>query len=159
MRMCGTGWSLGALLGLAVAEMAGASGHPCAEQIESQARLACYDRAFPPPAAAQAAPARRSEAELKQEFGLSGRELDERKPEAEREQRIDSLEAMVTGVRGIQGGQRVLTLDNGQVWQLTEGGTRGPLKEGDAVVVRRALMGSFILVTPGGVGLRARRLR
>ena len=137
-----------------------ADSHPCAREVDAQARLACYDRAFPPVAKALgAAPVQRSEAELRQEFGLTTRELEERKPEADRTQRIGSIEATVTDVRAAPGGQRVLTLDNGQVWRLTEGGTRGPLKNGDAVVVRRALMGSYILVTPGGVGLRARRLQ
>lgn len=135
-----------------------AAGHPCAGEADAQARLACYDRAFPPIAEAQSQPVARSEAELRQQFGLSGRELEQRKPEAERTPQIDSIEADVTSVRAIQGGRRVLGLDNGQTWQITEGGTRGHLKVGDRVVIRRAMMGSHILSTPGGVGLRVRRL-
>lgn len=137
-----------------------AAEHRCAALADSVARLACYDQIFPPLIEAEpASVAVKSSEELKAEFGLSVREVEERKPDAERAQRIDSIEAKVSSVRSIQGGQRVVSLDNGQVWQLTEGGSKGPLSPGDDVTIRRALMGSFILVTPGGVGLRARRLR
>ncbi len=132
--------------------------HPCAERADPQARLACYDEAFPPLAAASAIAPVRSEAERIQEFGLTERAVEESKPAAEREPPIDRIEASVTAVRAIQGGQRVLTLDNGHIWQVTEGGTRGFLKVGDKVTIRRALMGSHILSTPGGVGLRVRRV-
>jgi len=135
-----------------------ADSHPCAEREDPQARLACYDEAFPPLAAAPAIAPARSEAERIQTFGLTQRAVEESKPAAEREQPIDRIEASVTAVRSIQGGQRLLTLDNGHIWQVTEGGSRGFLKAGDRVTIRRALMGSHILSTPGGVGLRVRRV-
>lgn len=139
---------------------ASAAEHRCATLADAVARLACYDRIFPPLIEAErASAAGKSTEELKAEFGLSVREVEERKPDAERAQRIDRIEAKVSSVRNIQGGQRVVSLDNGQVWQLTEGGSKGPLSAGDDITIRRALMGSFILVTQGGVGLRARRVR
>lgn len=132
--------------------------HPCAERVDPRARLTCYDEAFPPREAAPANAPVRSEAERIQEFGLTQRAVEESKPAAEREQTIDRVEARVIEVRTIQWGQRLLTLDNGHIWQVTDGGSRGFLKAGDRVTIRRALMGSHILSTPGGVGLRVRRV-
>jgi hypothetical protein len=152
---------IGLFCGLAICSVACADGaHPCASETDPQARLACYDQSFPPiNATLHTRPAPRGAAELQQEFGLSSRELEDRKPASEREPEIDYIEALVAEVRGIQGGQRVLHLDNGQTWQLTEGGSKGPLRSGDRVTVRRALFGSYILTTPGGIGLRARRVQ
>ncbi len=132
--------------------------HPCAERADPQARLACYDEMFPPRSAAPATVPVSSEAERIREFGLTQRAVEESKPVAEREQPIDRIEASVTEVRPIQGGQRLLSLDNGHIWRIADGGSRGFLKVGDRVTIRRGLMGSHILSTPGGVGLRVRRV-
>lgn len=132
--------------------------HPCAERADPQARLACYDEVFPPRSAAPATVPVRSEAERIREFGLTQRAVEESKPAAEREQPIERIEASVTEVRSIQGGQRLLSLDNGHTWRIVDGGSRGFLKVGDRVMIRRGLMGSHILSTPGGVGLRVRRV-
>lgn len=138
----------------------GAASHPCAREVDAEARLACYDRAFPPVAEALgAAPVQRSEDELRQEFGLTMRELEERKPEADRAPQIDRIEATVARVRPLQGGQREVVLDNGQVWRVTDGGSRGPLSAGDAISIRRTFAGGYLLSKPGGIGLRVRRLR
>lgn len=160
MNLYRIGWTVGVVLTLACAGPAVGSGHPCADMVEPQARLACYDQAFPPSAGAGSIEGGRpSEAQVRAEFGLSGREADERKPESERAPRIEQIEAVISSLRVVQGGQRVLSLDNDQVWQLTEGGTRGLLKVGDSVVIKRGMFGSYLLTTPGGVGLRARRVR
>ena len=136
-----------------------AASHPCAELAEAQARLNCYDQAFPPTAtASKPGPTGRSETEVKQEFGLTDRELEARQPVAERDPEVDRISAVVVEIRKPRGHQRVLELDNGQTWKLIEGGTRGPLKRGDSVVIRRAMFGSFLLTTPGGIALRARRV-
>jgi hypothetical protein len=52
----------------------------------------------------------------------------------------------------------VCVLDNGQRWAERVAESRGPLKPGDRVTIERASFGSFLLVTPAGVGLRVRRL-
>jgi hypothetical protein len=48
-------------------------------------------------------------------------------------------------------------LDNGQAWSLNESGVT--LKQGDAVTIRHAAMGSFLLVAPDRRSYRARRLQ
>ncbi|MBB5880008.1 hypothetical protein GGR74_001156 [Xanthomonas arboricola] len=55
-------------------------------------------------------------------------------------------------------GTRIVSLDSRQRWALTEATSRGPLAEGEVVVIRKAAMGSYMLVTAAGVALRARRI-
>lgn len=134
--------------------------HPCASVVEADARLACYDKAFPPVAGAQSEVAD-LEAQRKQtieEFGFNRHQLFERKPERQRESEPDRIEATVEGVLERPSGERVVTLENDQVWLLTEGTSRGRLKSGDEVTIRNAALGSFMLVTPSGIALRAKRL-
>ncbi|MFU8820179.1 MAG: type VI secretion system-associated protein TagO [Gammaproteobacteria bacterium] len=175
------GLSLAVLL-IAIASSAAGAGdpsHPCAAVDDATERLACYDRAFPRPAEAaaaaaseaahvvQQAPGRAVErapepkaaaaTETAEEFGLSLTQLQARDPERV-STRIERIEATVTEVGYRPSGERVITLDNGQVWLQTEVTVRGPLRAGDAVAIRRAALGSFQLVTPGRVALRVRRI-
>jgi hypothetical protein len=161
---------------------AGEPSHPCAAVEDPAARLACYDNAFPRPPAA-AAPQQAAEApphaaaphpersgpeipgvapaeapELVETFGLTEAQLQARDPERARAPRVERIEATVVGIRHLSSGERVVTLDNGQVWLQTEITVRGHLAAGDEVVIRRAALGSFQLVTPGRVALRVRRI-
>lgn len=136
-----------------------AASHPCAALPDPVARLACYDREFPPPEAQASISPPLTEAQLQQQFGLNEREQELRKPESERSRQIERIEAVVRQVLPLRGGQREVLLDNGQSWRVTEGGQRGHLKEGDPVSIRRTPFGSYLLSTPGGVGLRVRRFR
>lgn len=133
--------------------------HACATIVGSSERLACYDKAFPPVDGAVTA---QSETEKRQkaagEFGLNRQQLLSRDPER-REYTPDQIEAKVVKVVENASGQRVLTLDNGQSWLLTEVTSRGRLSDGDTVSIRSAALGSFLLFTSTRVPLRARRLR
>ncbi|MFT4256730.1 MAG: hypothetical protein QM599_07225 [Pseudoxanthomonas sp.] len=129
--------------------------HPCATVADPAARLACYDKAFPPPPAVHEAATKKAV----QEFGLEKQAAPLFNPGQTREdadpERIESRVAKVD----YAGGTRTISLENGQVWTLAEANSRGPLKAGDAVHVRKGLLGSYLLVTPAGVGLRVRRVR
>jgi len=150
-----------AALALVVASpVALAQGHDCAKVLDPEDRLACYDAAFPPvrdEAAIAAAAAARREKAL-QEFGLDAMQLRERSAEAAGDELPSRIEASITDVTYRASGQRVVTLDNGQVWLLTEATSKGPLKPGDRIAIRAAALGSFVLVAPGRATLRARRL-
>lgn len=130
--------------------------HACAAISPAADRLACYDAAFPPLADPAALAAAREKAV--NEFGLSGIQLRERTPEHIRKLSPDRIQASVTRVTMREDGSRVLTLDNGQVWWLTEATSKGPLEIGDQVAIRTAALGSFMLITPSRVPLRARRI-
>jgi hypothetical protein len=71
---------------------------------------------------------------------------------------IKSIMAQVTGFRkGPSGRPRVL-LDNGQTWEYEEDGDY-LLAVGDSITIRRASLGSFLLVTPSKLVHRVRRIR
>lgn len=123
----------------------------------SAAAAAASAAASPAPAAAEA-PAPVKAAPDASEFGLSEAQLRARDPERSRAAGPDQIEARVVGLDFRATGERVITLDNGQVWLQTEVTVRGPLKAGDTVRIRKAALSSFQLVTPGRVALRVRRL-
>ncbi|MCZ6503043.1 MAG: hypothetical protein O6945_11070, partial [Gammaproteobacteria bacterium] len=51
-----------------------------------------------------------------------------------------------------------VTLDNGQIWRQLDNNPL-PLKSGETVVVRAALLGSFLMEKQsGGVSIRVKRL-
>jgi len=137
---------------------AGELSHPCAAVEDPAARLACYDDAFPRPPAAAAQEQAAEAPELVETFGLTEAQLQARDPERAQAPRVERIEATVVGIRHLSSGERVVTLDNGQVWLQTEITVRGHLAAGDQVVIRRAALGSFQLVTPGRVALRVRRI-
>jgi hypothetical protein len=129
--------------------------HPCARVVEPERRLACYDAAFPPSAEVREAAARGAE----ESFGLqpaAATTLASGQPAAEADpKQLSSRVAKIT----LHSNGRIVALENGQVWILTEATSRGQMQVGDEVVVRRAAMDSSLLVTPAGVSLRARRSR
>ncbi len=141
------------MLALPLNVFANGPAHPCAPVLDPTERLACYDKAFPPPPAVHEAAAKR----VVDGFGRAPQSHARGAPTPSGNDR-DRIEAKVAKVVHSRG-SRTITLDNGQVWALTEATTRGPIAEGDAVAVRRAALGNYILVTAAGVGLRARRVR
>lgn len=154
-----------ALVGATAAHQAAAQGtaHACAAIVDANERLACYDRTFPPIAGAGTVAsqaqleARRKLAE--EEFGLNPRQIFDRKPEALQQVDPDRVQGTVKSIVERADGQRVVTLENDQVWLLTEVTSRGRLAAGDAVTIRDAAMGTYMLLTPKRVPLRAKRLR
>lgn len=129
--------------------------HPCAEVPDPEQRLACYDRAFPPSESVREAARQR----VLDRFGRQEPPPPMRDPAAPPQaDEADRITSTITRVVHANGG-RTITLDNGQIWTLTEATMRGPTNEGDEVTVRKGAMGSYILVTAAGVGLRVKRVR
>jgi hypothetical protein len=158
-----------ALLALACTAAATAATHPCAAIAAPEQRLACFDAAFPsapassasasaPAASTVATPAGDDDA-ARRDFGLNERQRHALDPQPVRDSGPERIEATVATLQYAAGGERVFTLDNGQVWQQTEASSRGRVSPGDRIHVRRASLGTFMLVTPARVGLRVRRLR
>lgn len=146
----------------------GAPTHPCAAVEDDKERLGCFDRAFPRPEPVAAPGTRESEdpdpeftaapvTPAAESFGLSEAQLRARDP-GRASDSLDQIEARVAAIRHQRTGERLITLDNGQVWLQTEVTLRGPLKEGDTITIRRGALSSFLLVTPGRVALRVRRV-
>lgn len=119
-----------------------ASTHACSRVAEPAARLACYDRMYPPAPETHAA----ATETVQTDFGLNVPTSPER------------IESRVLTVEHGHDGKRRFTLENGHVWTQTDAnGVR--VKAGDTVQVRRGTMGSYLLVAPNGVTLRVRRAR
>lgn len=146
---------------LSTAGAAHAAGHACADVRDAAERLACYDRAFPPAAGAagQMVDIEAQRQQAMRDFGLNREQLREKDPVRMRDLAPGRIEAGVVRVSTTGEGKRVVTLDNEQTWLLTENTSRGDLRVGHRVVVREAALGTFMLVTQGGVALRARRKR
>jgi hypothetical protein len=144
----------------AAANAAESGSHPCSKVIDPAERLVCYDAAFPPVSGARtgAIDIEAERARARENFGLNGLQRDERKPEVLRNLAPERIEAKVVRVNSRADGERVVTLDNGQTWLLTEVTGKGRLKPGDPVAVRIASLGTFMMVTPSHAALRAKRI-
>lgn len=126
--------------------------HACASIVAPTKRLACYDRAFPPAHDAQAEASEQARA-----FGLQPTpDPAEKAAEAAYNKDMNSRVASVSSDRD---GERLFTLDNGQVWRQTGSSILGLARPGDAITIRTGSFHSYLLITPGGVPLRVKRVR
>ena len=135
----------------------------CAAIAEASARLACYDalagRAtrdnspapvpVPVPDRASAAPP--DPAVATGNFGLSAVQ------QHTADQGPTAIEARITKVIVNQSQRGYLVLDNGQTWAITEGEML--LDAGEAVTIRRAALGSFMLTSASKRSYHVRRVR
>ena len=64
-------------------------------------------------------------------------------------EQIEQIEATVADVRDTAGSKMVVLLDNGQTWRQLDNKTLH-LENGEAVVVRRASLGSYLLEKKSG---------
>ena len=67
------------------------------------------------------------------------------------------IHAHIAKISEDQLGRASVELDNGQTWAFTD--EDGRLRTGDAITIKRASLGSFIMVTPSNHAYRARRLQ
>jgi hypothetical protein len=158
-------------LGLSLSARAGQADEALAEMVRACAalrtdaeRLACFDRRVVPAASGAAAAESPSQEEM---FGMSESvassavekpEAKEAEPEEAEPESIDKISAQVTGVQTLIRGEKVVTLDNGQVWQTVDI-SELLLSPGDPVTITRAAMGTFKLVTASHRFARVKRLR
>lgn len=132
--------------------------HPCASVVDPADRLVCYDKTFPP-AAGTLSGAEALRQKALRDFGLHKTPARPDEPERMRDTAPDAIEGTIANLSRRSTGERVITLDNGQIWLLTEVTSKGRLKNGDRVVIRKAALGSHMLLTPARVALRARRIQ
>jgi hypothetical protein len=157
------------LLGLSISAAAAPSNDDmarCAAIAAADARLACYDTlahrplekvpqvATTPPASsapAQAPAAAAPNPADPQNFGLG----------STRQHTTDlgpkSITAHISIVSASQAGQTTIVLDSGQTWTVIE--NDGRLASGDAVTIKRAALGSFLMKTPSNHTYQVRRVK
>jgi hypothetical protein len=130
----------------------------CLRLTDRSQRLDCYDALFGRPADQRApAPESQAPAIAEETFGLTQQQIDSRAPESAAP-KTDSIASSVAELKRAQDGKFTVKLANGQVWTQIEINTSAVPRIGDAVTIRRAAMGSFLLVTPRGSATRVRRL-
>jgi hypothetical protein len=154
--------------------------YACTEKVDNSERLACFD------AAVSGIQAKEAKSEIvtfdqqrvqkvrREAFGFSLPSLPRLgfpafsttdlkdgsgKSSASDESEIEEQVFVVSAYRQV-GGSIILTLENGQVWQLSEADTfNAPNKTPFNVKIRTAALGSFILTVEGrNKGYRVRRL-
>ncbi|HEU4531891.1 MAG TPA: hypothetical protein VFR59_11930 [Steroidobacteraceae bacterium] len=137
----------------------------CASLHVDAERLACYDRAIAaltatPDAATPPEAAKPVSAE--EMFGVTAGMNSAANPPAapEREQQLDEISAKITEIRGVANNadRALLTLDNGQVWQVTEAWSSVVMKKGDVVRIKRGTLGSFRMIGRSNRALRVKRV-
>lgn len=141
---------------------------PCIGISSSADRLACYDKlagrvsapkaapvaAAPAPAASVAAAPAPAAAPTAEDFGLSNVQ---KAASSSSPPEMKSVTAKVAGFGHSPNRRTQVTLDNGQVWEY-EDDPDSLLSIGDSVTIKRAALGSFILLTPTKHSHRVRRI-
>jgi hypothetical protein len=105
-----------------------------------------------------AAPADTAKSSPRDEFGLSEQEKRARAP-VDEPREPDSITGRIAKVGARPTGELVLTFEDGQVWTQVQVEKPLRLKAGDQVTIRRASLGSYLLVTPSKVSTRVRRVK
>lgn len=145
----------------------------CAAIADDHERLTCYDRlagrvpAAVPASVAATAPVALppgpiptvTAADPLADFGLTQTAKRERDPERWARETPQSIAGTVAVVQRNAEDRLVVTLDNDQVWVQSETKPNIILRPGDSVTIRRAAMGSFMLVTSNKLATRVRRVR
>ncbi len=123
----------------------------CAGFEDDSARLACYDGLAGRP--------RPDMPKAVADFGVTEQLKRERDPETWIAARPESVTRTVKSVGRNASDRLVVTLEDGQVWLQTETKSHVPVRPGDVVVIKRAAMGTFMLLTPSSVATRVRRVQ
>ena len=146
----------------------------CAAIEDDRTRLDCYDAIFSRPAASApegpssvAAPAMVGTAAApaaaapspEADFGLTEAAKRAREPEESREQFPESISGKVAKVSRQPAGELVVTLENGQIWTQVQVDVRARVAAGDTVTVKKAALGSHLLVTANRYATRVRRVK
>jgi hypothetical protein len=121
----------------------------CRAETDASTRLGCYDQLFGESATAGGAIST-MQPPVSHRFGFHGQAGGQSAPK--------SLAFVVARVDRRPAGEFVVTFEDGQVWQQTELNTKIDIQRGDQVVIRKASLGSFLLVSRAGLSTRVKRL-
>jgi hypothetical protein len=106
-----------------------------------------------------AAAASQAAATPQDDFGLTEAAKRAREPEASREKLPESISGTVAKVARRPAGELVVTLGNGQVWTQLQVDPRARVAAGDIVTIKKAALGSYLLVTANRYATRVRRVK
>jgi hypothetical protein len=141
-----------------------ANAYRCAEVQDNVARLACYDEAVGRLRQAETqgqivALDRERVATLRREsFGFSLPNFARMMPSfGGGEETLERVEMRVERIIARAYGRHSFVMSNGQTWTQVEPQSASNVRVGDAVAIRQAAMGSFMLSPEHGAGHRVRR--
>ena len=134
----------------------------CDAVANADQRLACYDRLHPPPlvttSQAEKIPVPGATVAEKAVEGEFGQEQLQKKSTDTAATVSDSMTGKIASITRRVRQEMVFHLDNGQVWMQVTARFR-TIKVGEAVVIKRARLGGYILTTEQGVSTRVKRLQ
>jgi len=137
----------------------------CARIEDPGARLACYDGNFPPgasPAAAGTGGGARVAAGGAGSFGAESIKSPDRfESSAQRDRGADEIRPRVLDARQREPGIYLVTIEDGAQWLFSEPVPRNfrPPRKGALVEIKRASLGSFLMVVDGQSAVRVRRVK
>ena len=117
----------------------------CRQIEDVEERVACYDGIVDTRLAAKTETVPDAQAL----FGTNDAEAKRIVEESLDIEQIDRIEARVTGVKDSSGRKMVVALDNGQTWRQLDNKSLH-LESGEAVIVRKASLGSYLLEKESG---------
>ncbi len=150
-------WSIAAASTIPACAFASDRSHRCAELVDDARRLACYDAEYGKPGKGAAAGAPATLAPVVQP-PTDARLAQDNKLKAPKSVSVTAT-ASITGLSSLLDGRFKATLDSGEVWTQLEPDKAVVLAVGDKVTIKKALLGSFLLTTPGGVATRVKRVQ
>ena len=134
----------------------------CADIQEDAARLQCYDtavgRLHQQEQAGQVVALDRTQANQMQReaFGFTLPSLSNLLPRLGTED-VERVEVQVESIAPFAPGRSVFVLSNGQRWAQVESHSIRGIRPGDTVTIRRAALGSYMLLPEHGAGYRVHR--
>jgi hypothetical protein len=122
--------------------------HHCAQEHDSTKRLACFD------ALAKTLPQVQAD-----QFGLTAAIKAQRDPEEAHRAANESVTARIVGLGESGAGERIFTLDNGQVWIEAQPRPGVRFASGDTVRLEHGAMSSLWLAADHGRMTKVKRVR
>jgi hypothetical protein len=142
---------------LATAQDALTNIRQCAAESDDIRRLACYDKQFRVLDARSPSPPNAPVATPEGRFGMNG-QVERSNPSTE-VPKLDSLTAHITAVGYKPRGEAIIKLDNGQVWEETDGEDPITPKIGEEVTINAGVMGAYWLQSGKHGSVRVKRTR
>ena len=132
----------------------------CVAEKDEGLRLACYDRELQSLVAQPAAPEPPPEPDVQEDkFGARGGEMARKQARAEEKTAIKEVVARITSLGQRPRGERVFTLDNGQVWVEKRRESYLPVEVGETVTIVAGALSSYRLSEASGRSTQVQRVQ